>query len=135
MMFDSNVKLDRRLGLERLKTAIALELEAAAAAESALDHAAATAHLERAHVLSQRITYLHVKTHVRMLLFAIRRRDWREIRGQSTRIPAALVFSRIWIPRGNTGGANVSAFLSMPIPDQLRSLLDAAYGSTTDGQV
>lgn len=134
-MFDSKAKPDRRLGLERLKSAIALELEAAAGAETALDHMAATAHLERAHVLSQRITYLHMKTHVRMILFAIRRRDWREVAGQSTRIPAALVFSRIWIPTGNTGGANVSAFLRMPIPPELQSLLEAAYGSTPRGQV
>jgi hypothetical protein len=36
---------------------------------------------------------------------------------------AAALFSRIWVPEGNTGGANVSAIQPMPIPADLRDLL------------
>jgi hypothetical protein len=34
------------------------------------------------------------------------------------------VFSRIWVPIGNTGGARVSALRPMPLPDDLRALLE-----------
>lgn len=51
--------------------------------------------------------------------------DHRELVGQSTRVVAALLFSRLWVPIGNTGGANVSAFRPMPVPDDLRAILDA----------
>ncbi len=39
------------------------------------------------------------------------------------RILAALLFSRIWVPIGNTGRARVSAFQPMPVAEDLRSLL------------
>jgi hypothetical protein len=51
-------------------------------------------------------------------------RDAREILGQSARIPAALLFSRVWVPVGNTGGSNVSAFEPMPVPADLAALLE-----------
>jgi hypothetical protein len=49
---------------------------------------------------------------------------WREVIGQSTRIVAAAMFSRIWVPIGNTGRVNVSAIEPMDVPDDLRSLLE-----------
>ena len=53
------------------------------------------------------------------------RRDRREgIAGQLSRIVAAALFSRIWVPDGNTGGANVSALKRMPIPEDLKSFLE-----------
>ena len=36
---------------------------------------------------------------------------------------AALLFSRLWVPLGNTGGANVSAFKPMAISEDLAVLL------------
>jgi hypothetical protein len=42
-----------------------------------------------------------------------------------TRIAAAAVFSRLWVPVGNTGGANVSAMRPMPVPSDLQAILDA----------
>jgi hypothetical protein len=84
----------------------------------------AFAHLERAHILGQRRTVAHVSIHLDMLRIGWMRRDWREIAGQLVRIPAALLFSRIWIPVGNTGGANVSATRPMPIPDDLCAILN-----------
>ena len=86
----------------------------------------AFAHLERAHILGQSITRLHVKSHLGMLHVGWQRSDAREILGQLTRIVAAAVFTRIWVPVGNTGGANVSPTRPMPIPDDLKAVLDQA---------
>jgi hypothetical protein len=82
-------------------------------------------HLERAHVLSQPMAGRHVRTHVAMLGYGIRRRDRREIIGQIARLVVAAPGS--WTgryPVGNTGGANVSALKPMPIPDDLQAVLD-----------
>lgn len=106
-----------------LKRAFANEWQQARTArhEGHLD--VAFAHLERAHILGQSITWLHVKSHLGMLHVGWLRMDAREIVGQLTRIVAASLFTRIWVPEGNTGGANVSATRPMPIPDDLRKLL------------
>lgn len=80
-------------------------------------------HLERAHILSQRHTVAHVRAHAAMLRIGWLRRDAREVLGQLLRIAAAALFSRIWVPEGNTGGAGVSATKPMPVPDDLRALL------------
>ena len=53
-------------------------------------------------------------------------RDRREVFGQLKRMVAAAIFSRLWVPPGNTGRANVSAVEPMPIPDDLRRLLEAS---------
>ena len=107
-------------------------LEAAWQAER---HAATTArrtgdarvewrHLERAHILSQPLAGLHLRTHGAMLTASVRRRDGREIAGQLLRLVLAVpgsVSGRF--PVGNTGGADVSAFLPMAVPEDLRPLL------------
>jgi len=86
---------------------------------------AAFAHLERAHILGQRYTWPHLQSHAAMWLVGWKRRDTRELLGQLPRLLAALVFSRIWVPAGNTGGSNVSALKPMPIPADLRQILDS----------
>ena len=88
------------------------------------DYALAFHHLERAHILSQRLTIRHVQVHWLMLRHGIAAGNPREIFGQVVRIAAAALFSRIGVPTGNTGGANVSAVRPMPIPDDLRHLLE-----------
>ena len=80
-------------------------------------------HLERAHVLSQRMTLRHTYVHGLMLAAGMLRGDWREVIGQVLRMFASLVFSRLWVPLGNTGRARVSAFKPMPVPEDLRHLL------------
>ena len=80
-------------------------------------------HLEAAHVLGQSFTFAHVRAHWWMLRIGWKRRDSTEIRGQFGRILAALIFSRIWVPLGNTGGANVHPLKPMPIPEELQALL------------
>jgi hypothetical protein len=107
-----------------LRDAFEIELRQAAAAEAAGDAAQAFRHLERAHILSQRETVAHVRSHLRMLGWGWRRRDLREVVGQATRVIAAALFSRIWVPVGNTGGARVSPLQPMPLPDDLRALLE-----------
>lgn len=80
-------------------------------------------HLERAHVLSQRMTGRHTRVHALMLVAGWRRGDWREVAGQLPRMLASLLFSRLWVPRGNSGRARVSAFKPMPVPADLRHLV------------
>lgn len=87
------------------------------------DFETAFRHLERAHVLAQRMTLRHTYIHARMLVAGLRRGDLREVAGQSLRIVASILFSRLWVPRGNSGRARVSAFAPMPVPEDLRHLV------------
>ncbi len=59
-----------------------------------------------------------------MLKLGFRRSDRREIRGQIVRLAAVIpgyIFG--WVPKGNTGGADVSAIKPMAIPKDLEPLL------------
>jgi hypothetical protein len=108
------------------------ELGAARTAREQHDFPEEWRHLERAHVLSQPMAGLHVKTHVAMLSCAFRRRDGHEVAGQLFRLVVAAPGS--WTgryPVGNTGGSDVSAFREMPIPDDLAALLDGAAAHDT----
>jgi len=80
-------------------------------------------HLERAHVLAQRMTGRHTYVHWLMLVAGMRRRDYREVLGQVPRMLASVLFSRLWVPRGNTGRARVGALKPMPVPEDLRHLI------------
>lgn len=84
----------------------------------------ALAWLERAHILTQRRPWLHARSHWLMLLAGWQQGDVREVLGQIPRILAALLFSRLWVPIGNTGRARVSAFQPMPMSEELRRLLE-----------
>ena len=87
-------------------------------------------HLERAHILSQPLAGLHLRTHGAMLAASVRRRDGREIAGQLLRLLLAAPGSISGrYPVGNTGGADVSAFSPMAVPDDLRPLLLALGGA------
>ena len=84
-------------------------------------------HLERAHVLGQSSTLLHVRVHWRMLMWGIRQRSAREAFGQALRIAGAALLTPFGlVPAGNTGGANVSPLEPMPIPLDLQGEIDAA---------
>ena len=108
----------------RLQAAYAIELQSADLALSANDLAKAFAHLERAHILGQWYVGAHTRAHLGMLRVGWRRRDAREILGQLLRIPGAILGSALGrVPRGNTGGSNVCAFLEMPIAPDLKDLL------------
>jgi hypothetical protein len=109
----------------RLVQAWRTEHAAAHACRASGDMAAEWRHLERAHILSQPMACHHVRTHVSMLGAGIRRRDLREIVGQVGRTVVAgpgTLTGRY--PIGNTGGSNVSATAVMPIPADLKAVLD-----------
>ena len=111
----------------RIRAYVELELNAADSAERAGEPLTAFRHLERAHVLGQNSTVQHVRVHLRMLAWGLRQRSPREVVGQLVRLVGAA--TKTWIgliPQGNTGGANVSAFKPMRIPDDLADLIDVA---------
>ena len=107
-----------------LRAVFELELQAGLTAAEAWDHERAFQHLARAHILGQRSTFRHAYVHWLMLKLGLELRDWREVGGQIARIVSALLFSRIWVPAGNSGLANVSALKPMPVPEDLRVLLE-----------
>ena len=108
----------------KLKSAFEAEMSEAITKYFKLDYEGSFMHLERAHILGQSFIAPHVSSHWWMLKIGIRRRDMKEIFGQMTRIIASMLFSKIWIPIGNTGGANVSPFKPMPIPSDLKKFLE-----------
>ena len=86
--------------------------------------ATAWRHLERAHILGQPYPKEHTRAHANMLAFGIKTKDSREILGQLPRLLVGGIKS--WagaIPVGNTGGANVSPVLPMPIPADLAHII------------
>jgi hypothetical protein len=110
-----------------LREAWSQELAAATTARAEGDTAGEWRHLERAHILSQPMAGPHVRTHAAMLAYGFRRRDRREVVGQLVRLVVAGPGS--WTgryPLGNTGGADVSAVEPMPVPDDLRAILESA---------
>jgi hypothetical protein len=109
---------------QKLRQAYNAEMTTAARLYNAGDLQLAFAHLERAHILGQSFSIAHARTHWWMLKVGVRNRDIVEILGQIPRILGALLFSRIWVPIGNTGGARVPPFKPMPIPDELQSILN-----------
>lgn len=111
--------------MDNLRRHIETEIAAAGVSEISGDLSTAFAHLERAHVLGQASTRDHTLVHWRMLKLAIRMRDAGEIWGQLFRIVGAATKTPLGIyPKGNTGGANVWFFRSMPIPDDLQKILE-----------
>ena len=107
-----------------LQAAYAAEMRSAGLAFARNDLDSAFTHLERAHVLGQWHVGPHVRTHLGMLRIGWRRRDLQDVLGQLLRIPGGAIGSAIGrVPRGNTGGSRVSAFRKMPIPPDLRDLL------------
>ena len=111
----------------QIRSYVERELSQAQQRDAQGDHAAAFVHLERAHILGQASTREHVRTHVHMLLWGVRQRKSREVAGQVLRIVGAATKTAFgFVPEGNTGGANISAFKRLPIPDDLARLIAAA---------
>lgn len=81
-------------------------------------------HLERAHILGQPYPFEHTAVHLKMLLFGIKLKDWKEVIGQIPRLLVGGVKSFVGhIPVGNTGGANVPPLKSMEIPEDLAAII------------
>lgn len=82
-------------------------------------------HLERAHILGQPYSIQHNQVHWMMLLFGFKTKNLKEIVGQLPRLLVGGVKSWIGvIPIGNTGGANVSPLRSMPMPEDLKKIME-----------
>lgn len=108
-----------------LRESIDAELLAAEELAAKGDLESAFHSLERAHVLGQTNTIQHTRVHWLMMKIGIEKRDWREIFGQMFRLVWASTKTPLGIyPKGNTGGANVSPFRPMPIPDDLQEIID-----------
>lgn len=111
----------------RIRPSVQAELDAAASTESLGHFHTAFQHLERAHVLAQPATGEHVRVHWRMLRFALRNRMTDEAFGQAWRIVGAAIFTAFGlVPEGNTGGANVSGFRGMHVPQDLQTIIESA---------
>ena len=120
---------DPSAGRTTLRAAWLQERDAARRARTAGDRAEEWRRLERAHILSQPLAGPHLRTHCLMLAAATRRHDGHEILGQLLRIALAAPGSLSGrYPLGNTGGADVSAFVPMPVPEDLRPFLSVTGG-------
>lgn len=86
-------------------------------------------HLERAHVLGQMHVIPHVRSHWHMLRVEVRRGRPVAVFGQVVRIVLGALGSTVGVvPRGNTGGSDISMFSRMPIDPQLQKLIDGRQG-------
>ncbi len=105
---------------KRLKDLFEQAMSRAAVAERQGNFALAFAELERAHILGQRWLLRHLRSHWAMLRIARKTGDRRETSGQITRLIGSPFFWLIgWLPKGNSGGANVSPVKPMPLQGEL----------------
>lgn len=135
LLISNRIDARGRPGFGRIiRPHVQAELLAAETSEMAGDPAAGFRHLERAHVLGQASTIEHVRVHARMFAWGVRQHHGKEILGQALRIAGAASKTALGlIPHGNTGGANVSPFRPMPVPQDLAGIIAAAR--TTAGGI
>jgi hypothetical protein len=115
----------------RIRPYVQIELDTSAAAEREGFRDLAFHHLERAHVLAQPATLLHVRVHWLMFRFALRQGLAGEAFGQMLRMLLAAPLTIIGaLPTGNTGGSAVSGFMPMPVPADLQRVIDAAHAAS-----
>jgi hypothetical protein len=111
----------------QIRPFVEAELEAAAKAGLLGNDYGAFVHLERAHVLGQSSTTLHVRVHWQMFCWGARRGNWCEMLGQLLRIIGAATKTAVGlVPQGNTGGTNVSPLRRMAVPPDLAEIIDRA---------
>ena len=106
--------------IEHARLLVMHEMSQFEAAQAQGDTDTAWRSLERIHIISQGFGIMHLSSHWRMLLYAWALRDTKEVFGQLTRLALAPVGNLTGrLPFGNTGRANVSAFLPMELPADL----------------
>jgi hypothetical protein len=89
---------------------------------------AAWRHLERAHIIGQPWAVDHSLTHWKMLVFAFKIKNTKEIIGQLPRLFIGGIKSFVGkIPVGNTGGANVPPLQPMELPEDLKKIMQPYY--------
>ncbi|AYQ27128.1 MULTISPECIES: DUF3703 domain-containing protein [unclassified Polaromonas] len=92
------------------------------------DHELRWAWLMAAHIVGQQNSGLHWRSHIAMLRFALKTRDYPEAAGQLMRlslVPLGHLAGRL--PAGNHGRATVSAFTPMPVDPSLGELISQAH--------
>lgn len=115
-----------RVGQMRLpvKEAYQRELALARQARRERDFDGAVAHLGRAHILGRRYLFPHLYTHALLLMVAAQRAQLREMARHIMRLIAVVPgYLSGWVPKGNTGSANVSALQPVTSPDVLAPLI------------
>lgn len=112
---------------KKIAPSIIAQFEAAHKARTDNDSSLDFRHLENAHVLGQASTYWHTLVHLKMLAWSVRNRVLREFFGQIFRIIGAATKTAFGlIPEGNTGGANISPFKSLPIAAEFSEIIQSA---------
>ena len=82
-------------------------------------------HLERAHVIGQNFVGAHAKAHWLMFKLELRRRRFSAVSGQAARLVLGIIGSAVGVvPLGNTGGTDISMFERLPIPPDLKEIID-----------
>lgn len=110
-----------------LRPQVQRELDLASVAEARGEFHTSFGHLERAHVLGQYATREHLRVHWQMLRFALRRNRAMDAFGQLWRMAGAALLTGVGlVPYGNTGGSNVNGLRPMPVPEDLRTILEQA---------
>lgn len=100
------------------------ELEDSAVSFAQKDFQTSWRHLERAHIIGQPYPLEHTLAHWKMLQFAFKVKDTKEIIGQVPRLLVGGVKSFFGnIPVGNTGGVNVPPLQPMEIPDDVKEMI------------
>jgi len=77
-------------------------------------------HFENAHILGQKNVYRHTLSHYWMLVFGFKTKNGKEIVGHIIRIIASILFTLIWVPVGNPGGASISPIKPILIRKELK---------------
>ena len=108
---------------KKLKNAFLTEIEQGMTLYKKSEWNLAFHHFERAHILGQSYIIPHTQSHFWMLKIGFKQRNFREVIGQVTRIIASIIFSKLWVPLGNTGGSNVNPLTPMPVPEDLKPFL------------
>lgn len=106
--------------MNKLKKESELRLNSGIRSFQSGDYNQAYQYFEESHILGQTFIKEHTLSHWWMLRVAFRTNDAREVIGQIPRMMASVVFSKIWVPKGNSGRAVVSALQAMPIPEHLQ---------------
>ena len=110
-----------------IKPQFEAELGEAERCNAQCDPARSFTHLERAHVLGQSSTRLHLRAHWHMLQWAVRSGNLGEFFGQVVRIVGAATKTAMGlVPEGNTGASKVSPFKRMAVPGDLAAIIEQA---------